>query len=297
MSAFKQLYSAMMDAGGDAAAAVKAVGGKKTIMCYVKESFPYFLVADEHFYVPAYFTSKAVSDFKAKNSSVNVSDLKGSVVSLTDWGLELSRSSSWTSYAGLEIRLVVRAFKLGDGPKAGSNASNAHNLYRDAEVKTRFNNFVHGAVQGKAPKGDSLPDPGKKGSASDGVVSCSGDRFSFKDTKTATMDMVAVYKSEKGGAKAPSAKSASGGVRAVGGAKKKASAKKSGAARPSVPTSAIVKKAASKTPAHNKKKSVARPGTAGGMASPGNTASSRATPGMSKAALGQLKAYLKKSGK
>lgn len=143
-SAFKQLYSEMIKSGGDAGATVKSIGGKKSIMCYVKESFPYFLVADEFFYVPVYFTSKAVSDFKGKNSSVNVTDLKGSVIVLSDWTLEMARSTSFTSYGGIEIRLVARAFKLGDSPKSGSNARNAHNLYRDAEIKTLFQNHTHG---------------------------------------------------------------------------------------------------------------------------------------------------------
>ena len=127
----------MLKANGDANAAMKAIGGKKSIMCFVKESFPHFLVADDHFFVPAYFTSKAVSDFKGKNSSVSITDLKGKVISLTDWSIEMAKSSSWTSYGGMEIRLVVKGFNASGNNKA-SNAANAHNIYRDMEIKTLF---------------------------------------------------------------------------------------------------------------------------------------------------------------
>ena len=37
---------------------------KKPIKCFVKESYPHFLVTDEYFFVPAYFTKEAVSEFK-----------------------------------------------------------------------------------------------------------------------------------------------------------------------------------------------------------------------------------------
>ena len=37
---------------------------KKPIKCFVKESYPHFLVTDEYFFVPAYFTKEAVNEFK-----------------------------------------------------------------------------------------------------------------------------------------------------------------------------------------------------------------------------------------
>ena len=57
-SAFKQLYTEMFNQGGD----FSKVGAhlKKPIKCYVKESFPHFLVTDGYFFVPAYFTKEAV---------------------------------------------------------------------------------------------------------------------------------------------------------------------------------------------------------------------------------------------
>ena len=194
-SAFKQLYSDMINSGGDVSAVAAKMGGsKKQILCYVKESFPYFMVSDEYFYVPCYFTSKAVNDFKSKNS-VNVTDLRGSVIVISDYTLEMVSSSAFTSYAGVEIRLVVKGFRVSEAPKAGSNAKNAQNLYRDNEIKNLFNNYVHRnvvkAVAG-ATKGDSLPDVGKKGKVDDGVLKAGWG--GVKGSATSTMDMVAIYK-------------------------------------------------------------------------------------------------------
>ena len=53
-SAFKQLYAEMFNQGGDFNKVNKDL--KKNIKCYVKESFPHFLVSDGFFYVNAYFT-------------------------------------------------------------------------------------------------------------------------------------------------------------------------------------------------------------------------------------------------
>jgi len=133
----------MISSCGDASAAMKAIGGKKAINCYVKESFPYLLVADDHFFVAAYLTAKAVSDFKGKNSSVNITDLKGSVIAITDWSVEMCKSSSFTSYGGMEIKLVVKGFSLSGKKGSNTSAANARNLWRDDEIKTCCNRHAH----------------------------------------------------------------------------------------------------------------------------------------------------------
>jgi len=66
----------------------------KQLKLFVKESFPHFLVSDGNYYVPAYFTKKAVDDFKAKNSGVNITDLKSKVIDVMSWSLEMARVNS-----------------------------------------------------------------------------------------------------------------------------------------------------------------------------------------------------------
>lgn len=115
-------------------------GKVKKIKCFVKESFPYFLVTDTHFYVPCYFTKKAVDEFKDKSSGINLTDLKSKVVDFGDWSLEMAKvdsASVFTSYGGIEIRLIVSNFKIVQGPQVALSRYPV-NLYRDDEMKTLF---------------------------------------------------------------------------------------------------------------------------------------------------------------
>ena len=104
VSAFKQLYSDMFRNGG------RGSIPKKTIKCYVKESFPHFLVTDGYFYVACYFTKRAVDEFHSKFSNLNITDLRSRVIVINDWTLEMNKVNSanvFTSYGGLEVRLIV----------------------------------------------------------------------------------------------------------------------------------------------------------------------------------------------
>jgi hypothetical protein len=282
-SAFKLLYSEVFKSGGDVNKVMKNMHNQ--IKCYVKESFPYFLVADNYFYIPCYFTKKAVEQFKSKTPNVNITDLKREVIIIQDWSLELAQVNSanvFTSYAGVELKLIVKSFKVQPGGQSNKLSIIRYpvNIYRDSEIKNLVSSFV-GAAQTSAissgVKGESLPDISKmqaKASVTQGVVKfASGDTFTaygFKSANTQTMDMNSIYKSEKGSL--PSKK----GDKQVkpkiqGGSKKiKKSPKKAGG---------IAGKLAKFTPGGKKsmpKKSVGRVGSAT-MASPGEGKSAAAT--------------------
>ena len=146
-SAFKQLYTEMFNQGGDFSKVGKDL--KKPIKCYVKESFPHFLVSDGYFFVPVYFTKDAVSEFKKSFSNVNISDLEGRVIVLNNWALEMKRVNSaevFTSYANLEVRLIVSSFKPNLQEKLQPNRYPT-NLFRDDEIKTIIQHFRHQAIQ------------------------------------------------------------------------------------------------------------------------------------------------------
>ncbi len=223
----------MFKKGGDFSKLADSIP-KKKITCYVKESYPYFLIADDFFYVPCYFTQKAVDDFKAKNPSVKIVDLKLRVIELSNWTLEMVRVNSadvFTSYGGLELRIIVKEFNLNQ--KQGVNRVNQKdlarypvNIYRDDEVKTLIQAYTHQCLTGaikSGVKGESLPDVSKfaaKSSVAQGVVKFqSGDSFnpwSFKEGKTAVVSMEAINRLERGAVK----KGASGSAqkpRVVGG--------------------------------------------------------------------------------
>ena len=146
-SAFKQLYTEMFNQGGD----FSKVGAnlKKPIKCYVKESFPHFLVTDGYFFVPAYFTKEAVAEFHSKFSNVHIVDLAEKVIVLNNWSLEIKRVNSaevFTSYANLEVRLIVQSFKPNLQEKLNPTRWPV-NLFRDDEVKTTVQHFRHEAIQ------------------------------------------------------------------------------------------------------------------------------------------------------
>jgi len=244
VSAFKKLYSAMITSGGNLqkvqSSEFKDAAGKvKKLKVFVKESFPYFLATDNHFYVPCYFTKKAVDDFKSKNVGINITDLKSKVIEIGEWSLEMNKVDSatvFTSYGGIEIKLIVKQFKIVQGTKDKVLLQRYPvNLYRDDEMKMLFQAYTHGCLSNAVNagcKGDSLPDVNKKG---DSVVSfASGSKFSafaFKSGTTPTVDMVSIFKAEKGASALKNLQSggvSSKGVRVVS----KAKASKAKAAKP-----------------------------------------------------------------
>lgn len=126
----------MFKQGGDFSKVGKDM--KKPIKCYVKESFPYFLVSDGYFFVPCYFTKEAVAEFRQKFSNVRISELEDKVIVLNNWTLEMKKVNSaevFTSYANLEVRLIVQSFKPNLQEKLNPTRYPI-NLYRDDEMKT-----------------------------------------------------------------------------------------------------------------------------------------------------------------
>ena len=163
-SAFKQLYSEMVKNGGDFTKLSDHIP-KKQIKCFVKESFPHFLVTDNYFFVACYFTKKAVDDFRAKYPNINITDLKSKVIIISDWALEVNRVNSadiFTSYAGIEIRLIVKAFKTSTTEKDRVTLTRYPvNLFRDDEMKTLIQSYTHQCLTDNVKnvlKNETLPD-------------------------------------------------------------------------------------------------------------------------------------------
>ena len=333
-SAFKQLFTEMLNQGGDFSKVSKDL--KKPLKTYVKESYPFFLVTDGFFFVQAYFTKDAVAEFKSKFNNVNIVDLHDKVIVLNSWSLEMRRVNSadtFTSYGNLEIRLVVHSFKANLNEKLNPTRYPI-NLFRDDELKTQIQQFRHNAIQAslaKNVKSESLPDIAKVSTASKarvegGIVRASaakGDdfaEFSFKEGNTAVLSLKDIFVQEKG--KDAAARVAESGaapkVKSVKGAKKAASKSAGKAAKGAKKSSegAEVKKTVDKvlkyTPSkgasarkETPQKASAKKSTTGGkkqtpaMPSPGGKKSTKTTDQMTMA---QFKKYLdwhekKKGGK
>lgn len=282
-SSFKYIYSLVFQNGGDQSKIDKKLL-KTPIKCYVKESHPHFLVTDDYFYVPCYFTKKAVENFKRSNK-VNITDLRSKVITIKDWSLELAKVKSedvFTSYGGVELKLVVNDFDASTGGDSISLNRHPINLYRDNEMKTLINKFIWNAQTSTVASGiksESLPDISKfsgKGNVSNGVVNfAKGESFNvgFKDAKTAVMNSNDLLKADKGsGAVKAGATDKNARPKVTGGlaAKKKAIKK--------VDVSGIASKIAKYTPGgkSSAKQSVSRKGPRA-LATPGDDLSGAGT--------------------
>lgn len=258
-SAFKTLYTQMIENGGDYDALPKDLL-RKDLQVFVKETKHHFLVSDSFFYVPAYFTKAALTEYQSKFPTVNVSELEGKVIVITKWTLELRKVNSaevFTSYAGVECRLIVHSFK----PQLKESLHPTRyptNLYRDDEFKTTIQAFRHQQVLAAAAgkKIEMAPIVGGKNVVSQGVLANSCGEWQFKEGNTKVETL--------GGGK-PTKKETTAAPKARGG--KKASTKKATAKAAAKGVTAVdalaaatgVKKAGGKTSRTGKKSVTSRP--------------------------------------
>jgi hypothetical protein len=196
-AAFKLLYTTMLTKGS------LPDKLKKPIKCYVKESSPYFLVTDDFFYVPCYFTKKAVDSCKG------LSSMQGKVITISDWSLEMCKVKSdqvFTSYAGVEIRFVVNSVSAtASGSDSIALSRQPVNIYRDSEIKALINKCVWDA-QMKTVSAAGLPDISKmagKGNVAAGIVKCADAKVAGMKAPTPTVAVGGGKKSAVGKAIKP----------------------------------------------------------------------------------------------
>lgn len=208
-SAFKLIYKNMLESGRVPDKL------KKPIKCYVKETSPYFLVTDDWFYVPCYFTKKAVDGFKS--GAKGLADMQGKVITISDWSLEMAKVKSdqvFTSYAGIEIRFVVNSVSVAASSSDSIELTRQpSNIYRDSEIKNMINRFVWEKTVGTVSAA-GLPDISKmsgKGNVGASIVKSGDVKFGFKSA-TATVSVSSAKKSSSGKAQAPTVK---GGAKKV----------------------------------------------------------------------------------
>jgi len=208
-SAFKFIYKNMLESGRVPDKL------KKPIKCYVKETSPYFLVTDDWFYVPCYFTKKAVDGFKS--GAKGLADMQGKVITISDWTLEMAKVKSdqvFTSYAGIEIRFVVNSVSVAASSSDSIELTRQpSNIYRDSEIKNMINRFVWEKTVGTVSAA-GLPDISKmsgKGNVGASIVKSGDVKFGFKST-TSCVSVSSAKKSSSGKAQAPTVK---GGAKKV----------------------------------------------------------------------------------
>jgi hypothetical protein len=239
-SAFKTLFTDLINHNGDSSKLSKDLS-KQMLKVFVKETSPYFLISDSYFYVPAYFTQAALDDFQKKFPTTSFSDLNEKVILITNWSLELKKvdsNSVFTSYGGIEVRLVVNGFK----PQLGEAIHPVRwptNLYRDDEFKTTIQHFRHRSIQANLEKLPATDVPlFSKGGVDQGIITGKDD-WNFKEGTTKVVTL--------GGAKKAAAAASTSAAKVKGGAKRagKAAAK---SAKKVVKSAAVAHKVAKFTP-------------------------------------------------
>lgn len=258
MSAFKTLFTDLVNNGGDFNRLSKDLT-KQMLKVFVKETSPYFLISDGYFFVPAYFTRAALDEFEKKFSNIKVAQLNERVVLISNWSLELRRVDSnavFTSYNGLEVRLIVHSFKPNLSEQVHPKRWPS-NLYRDSEFKGTIQAFRHRCVQAAADKVAANDTPLSCKNIADSVIAGKDD-WNFKDGNTAVISI-------GGGRKAVAA----GGVaRVKAGAKGKAKAAAKATAKKGNVASKVANFAPKKAAAKGKQSTTGkRPASVGGKKS------------------------------
>ena len=102
-------------------------------------------MSDGTFHVQAYFTKEAFGKcHQGKAININITDLQEGLISISKWECELATTNSaeeYTSYGGIEMRMIVHDFKVRLGEHINMSKYPA-NLYRDDDVKTHILHFI-----------------------------------------------------------------------------------------------------------------------------------------------------------
>ena len=103
------------------------------------------MISDGTFFIQAYFTKEAFATcHQGKAVNINITDLQEGLIAISKWECELVTANSaeeFTSYGGIEMRIIVHEFKVKLGEHVNMSKYPA-NLYRDDDVKTHFLSFI-----------------------------------------------------------------------------------------------------------------------------------------------------------
>lgn len=135
-SAFKTLLVKFLEANGD----MQKMPSKfrSAIKCFVKESKPNFLITDGIFFIQGHFTKEALELHKARKPKHSIENLRGFLININKWHCELSHTDStksFTSYANLELKLVIGDFTLASETQQELENKHPTNLFRDDETR------------------------------------------------------------------------------------------------------------------------------------------------------------------
>ena len=125
-----------MNVGGDPLKLDKKY--KKSIRCAVREIEPQLLLTDGQYTISGYITKEAFALYcKNDTNKIKVTELRDFMITIDSWTLDLVRTTpdeSFTSYANLEMRLIINKFSKFSETRVDLNNRYPQNLYRDDQV-------------------------------------------------------------------------------------------------------------------------------------------------------------------
>lgn len=143
-SAFKLLIINFLACGADSMKLDKKF--KKTIRVCVKDVLPQFVLTDGYFNLSGYITKEAYDEYnKNPKNKIKISDLRDFMLNLERWTIDLVQvdsRDSFTSYAGLEMRLIIHQFSVFSENRVILPNKYTTNLFRDDDVMAVINNFI-----------------------------------------------------------------------------------------------------------------------------------------------------------
>jgi hypothetical protein len=145
-SAFKMMLMNFLQGGADPLKLDKKL--TKTLRVGVKDVFPQFVLTDGQFNLSGYITKEAYDDYNSNSkNTVKIENLRDYMLNLERWTIDLvtrktDENESFTSYAGLEMRLIITKMSQYSNDPVELPNKYTTNLYRDPVVAVCINSFI-----------------------------------------------------------------------------------------------------------------------------------------------------------
>lgn len=143
-SSFKTILVKFLEANGDMEQMPKKF--RAALKCFVLQSKPNFLITDGNFFLTGHFTKQALENYKKSKPKFQLEDLRGFLININKWRVELAQvdsSKCFTSYANLEMRLMIEDFVVASETQQELENKNPANLFRDYECRAYLSAFMY----------------------------------------------------------------------------------------------------------------------------------------------------------
>lgn len=146
---FKMIATELLAVGADPMQLPRAL--RQPFQCFVRETYPYFMVTDGYHYINLNFTFDALAKFQ-KETGMSTCDTQHFLVCVDNWSVELglvaNSRTDFMSCSNLTFKFVVHHMSLVTKEKLQmADHLWPANLYRDPEMRAHINCFLFSEQQ------------------------------------------------------------------------------------------------------------------------------------------------------